>query len=341
MRQAERPSRSDTPRPGRIRSVLAFVLLGVVAAGCFFLGMWQLGRAAERDALHAAIESGRLQAPLALSTRSFSADFIPWRAAQAQGRWSPRHTVLLENRNLDGQPGYWVATPLLLDPPPVPGSRLDAISAGSAEISAMTGAVSGGDFMGQGPANGTAAVLVLRGWLPRDMRAVGTLPRIPVEPGEVAVRGELNTHVPRIFELWEWAGGSASRLPDTIPPPDGGIPVVQNLALAEYARASGLQLLPTVLAQTGHTIMLEPAETAPMLPQGIAEGASPAQAGASPPPRHASDTALRREWPGPSLDSDQNRGYALQWFSFSAIAAIAALFVLRGLLRRPPQRRKQ
>ena len=36
----------------------------------------------------------------------------------ARGRasqWLPQFSVLLDNRNLDGKPGYWLATPLLLD----------------------------------------------------------------------------------------------------------------------------------------------------------------------------------------------------------------------------------
>jgi cytochrome oxidase assembly protein ShyY1 len=34
---------------------------------------------------------------------------------------------------------------------------------------------------------------------------------------------------------------------------------------------------------------------------------------------------LKRVWPEPSVDSDKNMGYALQWFGFAAIAAIAWL----------------
>jgi len=290
--------------------MLALVLLAAVGSICFSLGLWQLKRAAERDALHARIEHGRQQPPLLLTSQTSPADFTPWRAATAQGHWSETHTVLLENRNLEGRPGYWVATPLLLAPPPLPSSRHDAISAGSAELGAVTGRTDANDFLGRGPAAGDLAVLVLRGWLPRDLQAAGTPPDIPLEAGLVDVQGELHSHVPRIFELWQWAGGQSSALPGSLPQA-GGLPtVVQNLDLTEYAQATGLRLLPVVLAQAADSTRTE------------------ASTGAN---------ALRREWPGPSLDSDQNRGYALQWFSFSAIALIAALFVLRSLLRRRPE----
>jgi len=286
-----------------LRSVLALLLLSIVAAVCASLGVWQLNRAAERDALHNAIERGRLQAPLALSASTRPADLIPWRTAVSQGRWSPRHTVLLENRNLNGRPGYWVATPLVLETSP----------AGSAA--------------GKGPAEDAPAVLVLRGWLARDMQAIDTVPAIPHEEGLVEIQGELHSHVPRIFELWDWAGGKATHLPASLPQAGGAIPRVQNLDLADYAQATGLRLLPIVLAQT----------------QGGTAAAPAGQPGGTAPSGRGADGGdpLQREWPGPSLDSDQNRGYALQWFSFSAIAILAALFVAYRLLRRSPGRSRQ
>ncbi|NLC35774.1 MAG: hypothetical protein GX772_04920, partial [Alcaligenaceae bacterium] len=84
-----------------------------------------------------------------------------------------------------------------------------------------------------------------------------------------------------------------------------------------------LNLLPIVLAQTSASLALSPPES----------GATPL-AGTQ---GQGAWAELRREWPGPSLDSDQNRGYALQWFSFSAIALIAILFVARNMLRRARQ----
>lgn len=307
-----RPSHSQR-RPGGTpwRSVVALVLLCVVAGVCMSLGLWQLDRAAERDTLHQAIEAGRQQEAIVLTALTPEEDLIPWRAAVSQGRWSHAHTVLLQNRNLNGQPGYWVATPLLLPAPPPSSNRLDAVLAGSAEPT-LTGAEEGREFLSRGPVTQPTAVLVLRGWLPRDMRAGGTAPTLPREEGLLEVQGELHAHVPRIFELWEWAGGVDSQLPSRLPQANGEVPQVQNLDLQAYVQATGLVLLPIVLAQTSESVPLEHAQ----------DGAAQAQ-----PP-------LIREWPGPSLDADQNRGYALQWFSFSGIALVAALFVLRGLLRR-------
>lgn len=311
--EARHNGTSGESAPGRKqhrrgRSILALILLLGVAGICISLGFWQLDRAAQRDTLRQAIESGRTQEAIVLTALTPSEDLIPWRAAVSQGRWSHEHTVLLQNRNLEGQPGYWVATPLLLPAPPPTPNRLDAVSAGSAEPELLEGDANAG-FLSRGPVSQETAVLVLRGWVPRDMQAGGAAPAIPREEGLVEIQGELHSHVPRIFELWEWAGGATSQLPSRLPTGNDTVPQVQNLELEAYARATGLALLPIVLAQASNSIYLD-------------DGSSAGQAG------------LRREWPGPALDSDQNRGYALQWFSFSAIALIAALFVLRNLLRR-------
>lgn len=315
---------------GRLRGVLALVLLGIVAAVCFSLGQWQLGRAAERDALRAALEHGRSQPPLVLSAATDTSAFVPWQAAGATGRWSDEHTVLLQNRNLDGVPGYWVATPLLLTPQKPPVNRNDVVAAGSAELQAMSGEAGARDFFSRGASAQQPAVLVLRGWLPRDFSAVDHPPSVPQEPGLVQVTGELHTHIPRLFELWKWAGGAASQLPAAIPQASGAIAQVQNLELSEYERATGLDLLPVVLAQTQATQILQADGLQDGTPNpGQLSEVTPSRGTQAPP----SGTALRREWPGPSLDADQNRGYALQWFSFCAIAVIAGLFVLRSMLR--------
>ncbi|GAA4324857.1 SURF1 family protein [Pigmentiphaga soli] len=136
------------------------------------------------------------------------------------------------------------------------------------------------------PSRGTA-VAVLRGWLPR---AFPDAPQnaIPAPGGELDVRGELLDHVPRLFELPSWLGGRAAQLPSRLPDPSGIVPRVQNLDLGVYSGATGLALLPAVLQQTGEA----------------ADG-------------------LLRDWPPPPSNVDTHLGYAMQWFSFAAIAAIA------------------
>ncbi|MVW78455.1 SURF1 family protein [Bordetella sp. 02P26C-1] len=248
------------------RILLTLVLLGLVVALCVSLGAWQLRRADERLATAERIEAGRAQTPVVLRASTPDTELTAWRPARVAGQWLNQFTILLDNRNQHGKPGYWLATPMLL--------------AGRDEV----------------------AVLVLRGWLPRTLGAnagVRQLPDLPPTPdGVQTIVGEMYPHVPRLFELWSLGSDKQGQLPATLPAADG-IPQLQNLELADYSKATGLRLLPVVLMQT--------------------EG----------------EDALVRDWPQPSVDYHQNRGYALQWFSFAAIAAIAALVLAWRTWRRP------
>ena len=273
----------------RRKTILALLLLAVVIAVTVSMGRWQLRRADERRAVAAAIETGRQQAPLALAAGQDPAVYVPWRAAQARGSWRPELSVWLENRNHQGRPGYWLATPLVLD-------------------------------------DGRKAVLVLRGWVARQPGSQQA-PTIPAETGALTVQGELAERVPRLFELWSFGGAGAGQLPARLG--DGPAPVLQNLDLTAYARTTGLTLLPTVLMQTAgdeEHVAGAPAAQAP-------GGAGPSRAGSA-----SRADGLVRDWPQPSIDYNQNQGYALQWFSFAAIAALAWLVVAGRAWKRARQR---
>jgi len=245
--------------------VLALVLLLAVVASCVSLGRWQLRRAAQREAITAAIAVGQSMPPVVLNDVVDSApgypDWQEWQTAQATGIWLNDYAVLLDNRNFQGRPGLWLATPLRL-----------------------TGA-------------SDATLLVLRGWLPRPgtfpVDAGVTLSALP--DGVKQVQGQLRLRVPRLYELWQRSGRDTSALPDVWPP--SHVPVVQNLDLLHYAQATGLKLLPVVLEQTDAAT-----------DDGL--------------------DGLIRQWATPSLDADKNRGYALQWFGFAAIAGVALLVLL-------------
>jgi len=247
-------------RPHSIyRTTAALILLAAACVAMVLLGRWQLHRAAERQGIAAAIEAGRQLPPLTLTPSVDASELTAWRNAQATGTWIPEKSVLLENRNYNGHPGYWIATPLLID------------------------------------ARTQAAVLVLRGWMPRSMSAQGHPPVPPVQAPRQTVQGELALHVPRLYELGD---GQYSRLPDQLGE-SGTPPAVQNLSLADYAQASGLNMMPVVLQQ------LTPSED-----------------------------GLMHDWPQPSIDHNQNYGYALQWFAFASIAGVAFLVVLWRAARR-------
>lgn len=266
----------------------ALILLGGLVILFASLGNWQLDRAAQRDAIHAHIQHAAQLPPLSLSAHTPDDELIAWRKAQTQGHWLHQYTVLVQNRNYQGRPGYWVATPLQLDStPPDTGSAT----------------------MGDAPtSNGASAdgpvVLVLRGWLARDdvteqgnsgaatlATDLGEWLAFPGSDQTVTVSGELLSHVPRLLELWTWSGSGHAQLPGRLHDTRQQLPTVQNLDLHDYQHATGLALMPVVLAASD------------------------------------SERPMVQDWPRPSSDSDTNRGYALQWFSFCVIAAGAWLFI--------------
>jgi len=203
------------------RIVLALVLLALVGGACVMLGLWQLERAKQRQAIAADIQLGRQAAPVNLNASpAQQSPFKNWTPAQAQGRWRGEFSVLLDNRNLAGRPGLGLATPLEM-------------------------------------ADGRA-VLVLRGWLARpigDQRAP-----VVHTPGQLQnIQGELTLHVPRLFELWtsgnaatpalnfrtQTRSNEAAEHVDT-----GQLPRLQNLSVEQLSEQTGLNLIPVVLLQT-------------------------------------------------------------------------------------------
>lgn len=202
-------------------TLIALILLGAVAVVCVMLGRWQLERAAERREVAAVLDAGRRAPPVVLTPGISVEELRAWRPAVAQGSWRSEWSVLLDNRNLDGRPGLWLAMPLMLDR--------------------------------------DTAVLVLRGWFERPIagRAVANIATtsMPVE-----IKGELAVRVPRLFELWTSQPNAVASLPNgwkgQVQPTFGEVdpqllPRLQNLDLDIYAQRTGLKLLPTVLMQTG------------------------------------------------------------------------------------------
>ncbi|WP_426194463.1 SURF1 family protein [Massilia sp. DWR3-1-1] len=132
-------------------------------------------------------------------------------------------------------------------------------------------------------ADSNTHVLVARGWLPRNVADPASLPPFRTPVGQVTIEGVLKTGLGHIMQLGT-------------PAPLAAGAIVQNLAPAEFASASGLPTLPLILEQTGKQ----------------ADG-------------------LVRDWPAPSLGVDKHQGYAFQWY---ALAVMAALFFLMTGFRR-------
>ncbi len=203
----------------RVLTLAALALLALVALVCVSLGRWQLGRAEERRTVAADIQAGRSQPPLSLSGAVPAEQLTAWGPAQAVGRWRTDLSVTLDNRNLNGRPGLWLATPLVLE-------------------------------------DGTA-VLVLRGWFARPFEVSQAL-RVVTPAGTQRVSGELAMHVPRMFELWSSGASAVSQFPPGWPgnvalatsdAEVARLPRLQNLELSELTALTGLKFVPAVLLQ--------------------------------------------------------------------------------------------
>lgn len=140
------------------------------------LGRWQLSRAAEKEALQAAVaERQRLPAldgaSLAQALSDDQARELLHRAITLRGQWLADRTVFLDNRPMARQTGFYVLTPLRL---------------------------TGSDRV----------VLVQRGWAPRHQVDRSLLPPVQTPTGEVQVSGRIAAHPPRVYQLGQEQGGA-------------------------------------------------------------------------------------------------------------------------------------
>ena len=131
------------------------------------LGRWQLNRAAQKEALATAIETRQHEPALPASELQALAQApeLLHRQVQLRGRWLPQHTVYLDNRQLHGRPGFWVFTPLQLEP-------------------------EGG------------VVLIQRGWVARNFQDRSAVAPIETPAGLVQLQGRVASWPAR---LWQFA----------------------------------------------------------------------------------------------------------------------------------------
>ena len=183
--------------------VLLAAIVGVVITAR--AGFWQLDRAAQKVALQTSLDSrGVMPAlPQAQLARTLAeAEAQRYRHVTLRGRWLPERTVFLENRQMAGRTGFYVVTPLLLSP------------------------------AGQGNA-ARDAVLVQRGFAPRDQLDRTRLPAVPSPAGDVEVIGLIAPPPSRLYEFSAVASGA----------------IRQNLDPAEFATETGLALRPVSVLQ--------------------------------------------------------------------------------------------
>jgi len=148
--------------------VLGMALLGMGVT--FSLGLWQLGRAAEKTAFQDAKTQQADKVALDGRTLGSALDDQAQRAGLIHrrmvlmGRWLPQHSVFLENRQMNAKPGFFVVTPLQIE-----------------------------------GTNGV--VLVQRGWAQRSFTDRAALPAIQTPEGQVEIEGHLAPWPSRLYDF--------------------------------------------------------------------------------------------------------------------------------------------
>ena len=156
----------------RLTLLTAGALIGLVAT--FSLGRWQLSRAAQKEALHAAIQLQNTRPPVVLAelTGPAKADDLLHRQVRLRGQWMAQNTVFLDNRQMHDLSGFYVVTPLKLT-----GSNI--------------------------------SILVQRGWVARNFLDRTALPVVDSPVGEVEVQGRM---APPPSKLYAFKGGEAGAI---------------------------------------------------------------------------------------------------------------------------------
>ena len=195
---------------GRFWVVTVAALLTVALT--FSLGQWQLGRAAQKKALQASLDQKSQVPPFGNAGLAALAVLNPPalvalsdRRVDITGHWQAAQTVYLDNRPMNGRPGFWVMTPLQL---------------------------SGTDKV----------VLVQRGWIPRDFVDRSRLAPVETSSQEVRLQGRM---APAPAKLYAFKGADAGLIRQNLDigalAAETGLPLLPVLVLQTGPASEGLQ----------------------------------------------------------------------------------------------------
>ena len=195
---------------GRFWVVTVAALLTVALT--FSLGQWQLRRAAQKEALQASLDQKSQVTPLGNAQLAGLAALNPPglaalsdRRVDITGQWQAAQTVYLDNRPMNGRPGFWVMTPLQL---------------------------SGTDKV----------VLVQRGWIARDFVDRSRLAPVETSAQEVRLQGRM---APAPAKLYAFKGADSGLIRQNLDigvlASETGLPLLPVLVLQTGPASEGLQ----------------------------------------------------------------------------------------------------
>ncbi len=98
-------------RPFWLPTLAAIILLALTIAA----GIWQLNRAQTKRDLQAHYDAQEKALPVVFPGTQIEVDAFRFRRVRVTGQFDVAHEILLDNRVLNGKPGYHVVTPLKID----------------------------------------------------------------------------------------------------------------------------------------------------------------------------------------------------------------------------------
>ena len=98
-------------RPGPWPTLAALAVVALTVS----LGNWQRHRAAEKDALREQYVAASDAPEMQVTGREIDPEAIRYHTVRVRGSYDSAHQLLLDNRIVDGRPGFDVVTPLRLD----------------------------------------------------------------------------------------------------------------------------------------------------------------------------------------------------------------------------------
>ena len=184
-------------RRSSLLMIIALLVVFFVTAG---LGNWQGRRAQEKRTLAELRDNTLAGAGIEIRAAPLEPQSIDGLKGRVSGRFVPSGTIYLDNRTHKGQAGFYVLTPLL-------------------------------------PEAGGPALLILRGWIARDLQDRSRLPAVETSDKVVSIDGLLVARLPQSLQL------------DAASPPKQSEKLWQYFDLERYAAWFGQPIHPYVMRQ--------------------------------------------------------------------------------------------
>ena len=189
----------------RLKFVL-ITLATVLAVGTTTsLGVWQLSRAAQKQARQPAMDAQSVKPPLTATSLNTTRDPMAslHQRARLRGSWAPLNTlVYLENRPMAGRVGFVVVMPFILE-------------------------------------EGQGALVVQRGWVPRGMDDRTRVPPVDTPSGIVEIEGRMALPPSDLHALGDATSGAIRQNLDLAQfQQETGLPLVQDLSVVQTGAAS-------------------------------------------------------------------------------------------------------